>query len=63
VWQGRNAGCAGHSGRPGLERQGGARARGGECALSARFAAIATKVCRPFRPESPFGLYAANSQQ
>jgi hypothetical protein len=33
------------------------------CALSARFAAVATKVCRPFRPESPFGLYAANSQQ
>ena len=30
---------------------------GGTCALSARFAAIATKVCRPFGPESPFSLY------
>ena len=35
--------------------------QGPTCALSARFAAIATKVCRPFGPESPFSLYAANS--
>ncbi len=36
---------------------------GGDCALPGRLAAIATKVGRPFGPERPFSLYAANSLQ